>query len=625
MKKALCLFFAVLLCCGALSVPSFSAGEETPAEGLTIGSAQLTAAQTASAGCGARYSASEDDRWAEARQEIVLRDDYVFPDRFNTGHVTEKEELTEFSQKYPEVESRYYQRSWGGVDHSYTTYYITEKTAALYQYCFEGFYVKNAGFTFSNTSEVLMRDFLLEAGSDVRCGIRTALSESQGRVYLCDAELTGSVSAMIYGYNVTALRCYLHDIYADHAKGFSGQRYVSCYFSLGGLNGGNPHPDCLQISGDDSHGGPMDAGDILLYGNRLDAMPTSATATNSCIIIKSEFGAGLRNIQIRRNWINGGNCPVQIGCGSAEMDYYTGVSVSDNYFGCGVNATFSFTSAYADQLKKNGTFSGNRKVNAPEVGSILLLADGRRVSSADGLAGKEVSVAVTLSNYASAGAEGYIRISLCDAAGRVLAFSDTPFAIEGLKPQSETKKISGFSYEMQPLDRVYTASLPAGEPEEGGFYAISVVALGYGGAADILRSTALTADGAAKAHDLTLPAGYLPVERNPEAPSSQFIKAVGACADVTGEDLRQFIVSAFALWGGADDNVHGVIAAKKALNNYLTQFNTAAGAANEAADRGFAILRRMTPAMQKTGARLARILCRLYRPVPFAVKGGSIL
>ena len=152
-----------------------------------------------------------------------------------------------------------------------------------------------------------------------------------------------------------------------------------------------------------------------------------------------------------------------------------------------------------------------------------------------------------------------------------------------------------------------------------------MVALGYGGAADILRSTALTADGTAKAHDLTLPAGYLPVERNPEAPSSRFMKAVEACADVTGEDLRQAIIAAFALRGNADDNVYGVATAKKTLDGYLAQFNTAAEAANKTADLGSEILRRMTPAMQKAGARLARILCRLYRPVPFTVKGGRIL
>lgn len=620
MKKAFCLLFTALLFCGAFAVfPAASGDNSQKEEGLTIDSSRLTAAQTAATDCGARYSASPADWWAEVRQEVVLRDDYVFPDRSNTGRVSASGKLRAFSDKYPQVERSV--QSWGG---NYTTYYITESAAALYDYCFEGFYAKNAFFIFSNKSEVLMRDFSLDAGSNV-CGIRTALSESQGRVYLCDAEMTGSVSALLYGCNITALRCYLHDVYADHAKGFSGQQYISCYFSRGGLNGGNPHPDCLQISGDNSRGGPMNVDNVLLYGNRIDAMPTAGTATNACIIIKSEFGAGFSNIQIRRNWINGGNCPIQIGCGAAKMAYYRDVSVSDNYFGNSLSPMFSFTSAYADSLRENGTFTGNQRIDAPEAGSIFLTVDGKRVSSADELAGKEALVRILLSNYAATAAEGYIRVSLCDAAGNVRAFTDTAFAIDRLLTQSESKAIAGFFYDDQPLDRIYKASLPAAEMSEGDYYIVSVVKLRQDDAADILRSTTLLTGDVTKEHTLTLPAGYLPVERDPDAPAARFISAVEACADVTGEELRAALVAALGLWKGADDNVYGTTNAKKWLSDHLMQFNAAVTAANETAENSAALLGRMVPTMQKIRTGLVRVLGRVCRTIPFSVKGGSLL
>jgi len=616
MKRMLCFFCAVWLCCGVLALPSVTAEEagnadDTP-EGLTIASSRLTAAQTAADAYGARYSDSADDWWAEVRQEIVLRDDYVFPDRNNTGAVTDKENLTEFSEKYPEVEKRYYSRTWGGQDHSYTLYYITDETALRYQCCFEGFYAENAGFVFSNTTaaEVLMRNFRLDAGPDISCGIRTSLSDSQGRVYLCDGEMTGSVSALLYGRNITAIRCYLHDVWADHAKGFSGQQYVSCYFSRGGLNGGNPHPDCLQISGDDGHGGPLSVDDVLLYGNRIDAMPTSATVTNACIIIKSEFGAGLSNIRICRNWINGGNCPIQIGCAASGMKYYRDVAVSENLFGGSISATFSFTSAFADQLR-SGDFSGNRKISTADVGDIGLYTDGQRLGAVgDVVPGSSVAM-VTISNYSITALSGYIRVSLCDADGRVRDFLDTPFAAERLKNQQEAGKLSDFSYEDQPLDRVFSAPLPDTERQDGDFYTVSVVTLSATGAADILRSTPVLSAGTVPPHELTLPAGYLPVERNQKTPSVYFMNAVNRIGNLSGESRRQTLVYACALYNEADDTVYGVAAAKELLDRQLNSFNAEIETVDEAADNGFRILRQITSDAKKTSVMraLLYILC----------------
>ena len=597
MKKTMAALLALLMMLGCIVSLPVSAEGEAEGEGFTFSSDRLAAWQTALPAYGARYSADPADWWAEAKKGISLQTAYVYPDHMNTGHVTPKEELTEFSAKYPDVPAKTSTWTWNGTTYTWTKYTVTDAVAAQYGNCFEGFCITDGYITFSTTEDVLLRDFYLDAGEMNGCGIRTAISDAQGQVYLYDAELEGSSSALLYGPNITAVRCYLHDVWADHVKGFSGQRFVSCFFCTGGLNGGNPHPDCFQFSVDDSHGGPRNTDSVYLYGNRIDAMRTGATVTNACVILKSEFGGGVSDIQIRQNWINGGACPIQIGSAAAGYAYYENVAVCDNLFGYGAQtqSMFSYTGVYADMLRSKTDTSGNRRLTSLSAGGAVWTADGVRATDMASFAGENRAVTVCLSNHLTSVLSGYVRVSLCDSTGQVRKWTDAPFSMEAYIPWQQYSGIADFRYEDQPLDIPVTLTVPTWEVQDGDFYTVSVVTLPQNGAADIIQSVSLSQGAQSLSHAITLPAGRLPIEQDATRPSIQFLQAVEACVNSQGAERRDLLVAACRLYGEADDTTFGVVGAKTALDKCIEEYNRSVSAINETMQNGQALLRASGP------------------------------
>ncbi|MBO5790574.1 MAG: hypothetical protein J6R40_05400, partial [Clostridia bacterium] len=242
---------------------------------------------------GSRYSTNRDDWFAEG--EFVDTGSYVMPDRYNTGYVSDYADLVDFGEKYPTV-----QKSVG--TNGAITYTIDATSAKKYNYVFEGFKIENGGLRMvAQGQTVVVRDFFIDGQKNVGSTIWTPRTieinghpnkgeDFNGRFIVLDGELVGTTQSQVSGFNITVRRCYMHHCQADHVKGFSGQILVGNLITAGGLNGGNPHPDCIQYSVDNGHGKGQATKDVYVYGNRFDIPKTTVNVTNAVIMLKSEFG-----------------------------------------------------------------------------------------------------------------------------------------------------------------------------------------------------------------------------------------------------------------------------------------------------------------------------------------------
>ncbi|MBO5789227.1 MAG: hypothetical protein J6R42_04705, partial [Clostridia bacterium] len=411
LKKSL---LGLLVVAVALSLFTVYAGAFAPTETQTITSAY-----------GSRFSTNPEDWFADGYN--TTQPVYEMPDKNNTGHVTPKDELVPFAEKYPDVP---FKTSAGGV-----TYTINAATAKKYNNVFQGFILEKGCFTVDlpEGDAVVFRDFYLDAGNALGSAFGAPRKLNIGRTIILDAELQGSTHALITGINTTLKRCYLHHCWADHIKGFAGQIIMSNYFTEGGLNGGNPHPDCIQFSVDDGHGKGLDTENVYIIGNRFDNMITDVNKTNCCIIIKSEFGGGIRNLQVRNNWFNGGGTCMQVFVNEKyPMKFYEGVVISDNLFGVG--STYNVDIMYGNDtdgvsLSKKVTATNNQKITKPVVSTIVYTSDGERVYDVADLTGAEKKVTAYVSNYVTSAVDVLVQATLVGPDGKVLK---TTFTQESL-------------------------------------------------------------------------------------------------------------------------------------------------------------------------------------------------
>ncbi|MBP5210165.1 MAG: hypothetical protein J6125_04810, partial [Clostridia bacterium] len=402
---------------------------------------------------GSRYSDNAAD-WFEdgvmPASAAEIPTDYVMPDYSNTGYVSAYEDLVDFGVKYPLVPKK----SAGSGGWTYT---INSTTAALYNYCFEGFKIEHGSISFDEggekvlmtvnnpTNSIVLRDFYINAMADISTCVFTRRLADQTRVVLLDGEFVGSTSSQVTGFNITMKRCFLHQCQADHVKGFSGQYFVGCYFCDGGLNGGNPHPDCVQFTVDDGHGNGLSTDHVYYFGNRFDAMLTKINTTNSCIIMQSEFGGGISDVHINYNWFNGGGVAVQIGAKDNKNvggpEYHTDVEFCYNYFGHGEKweENYKFTARGStlpkiQAVEKNTSTAGTTRATDLDVGSIVYTAGGRQVRTLSGLSGSDKQVTVTVANYNFRSIRAVCSVVVYNAAGERQTTSVKTFDIPGYVP-----------------------------------------------------------------------------------------------------------------------------------------------------------------------------------------------
>ena len=558
---------------------------------------------------GSRYSNNPDDWFAEG--PFVDTDNYVMPDYYNTGYVSAYEDLVDFGEKYPAVAKKV--NSNGTV-----TYNITETTAKHYGYVFTGFKIIGGSISVTNnTKDIVIRDFLIEGTiwegeegptykASVSTGIanpRPAITETDyniGRLIILDGEITGTSHAQLTGFNFTARRLYLHKSLADHVKGFTGQTIVSCLLTDGGLNGGNPHPDCIQYSVDDGHGKGLDTTDVYVYGNRFDIPQTSRNVTNAAIMLKSEFGGGLRNVNICKNWFNGGGAVIQIfNENKYTMRFFEDINVSDNIFGHGeqyMDTRLMFgNDSDGVSLKNKTTHKNNVSIVGLQIGSVVYYSgEDRIIDLAD--ANGSLSVKAVVANYELSAMTAVLQAKLYNAAGQLVATTHVEKTIDKYIRHADHKDDKTFRYEDQPVNEEITLSFAQAPADLSGHYVVvDVYQVKTGKTLELLREDSLTVGGAKRgAHKLSVPTGYSLYDTNANSPSNLFVQTVNTLPAKNGEDLRLGLVRAYEYFDEAEDSINGVTEAKALLAEQVARYNRGVAEENALVEQGLDIVHAST-------------------------------
>ena len=157
-----------------------------------------------------------------------------------------------------------------------------------------------------------------------------------------NCEISGVLSAAIYGGNFTARACYIHDSGADGIKPTGNYVIETCYFTdLGYIS--TAHADGVQM---------VAGSDGLIRWNTFDMIAGEDGYKNSqCMIIQTNNGP-IDNIVIDGNWINGGGYSIQIRDKGNGYGVPTNIQIINNQFG--TDAEFGIIIADG-----NPTISGN--------------------------------------------------------------------------------------------------------------------------------------------------------------------------------------------------------------------------------------------------------------------------
>lgn len=551
------ILFALLL---SIILPLFAVGvTATSAEPSRITSSHLS-----------RYSSDSADWFAEGDAIELLPCD--MPDTNNTGHITPRDELVPFAQKYAITGKT----SSGGI-----TYTITDSIAEKYNYVFEGFSLEKGCFYMQTTKPVVFRDFYINAGSGLSTIFNSPRVNSTGRTIILDGELIGTSHALVSGFNMTVKRCYLHDCWADHVKGFSGQVFMYNFFAAGGLNGGTPHPDCIQFSVDDGHGKGLATENVYILGNRMDNIKTTVNSTNCCIILKSEFGGGVRNIQIRGNWMNGGGTIMQVAAGSKVLAFFENVVIADNHYGRGAMYTTDIM-YYKDHdgvsFSKKVTDENNNKINDVIVSSVSLKNDGRIVQNLSQLTGEKKIVQVMYSNYTQLAEKMLFCASLKDSEGKTISTITKLVDVPRCVPYAEYSKYPNykeFRFFDLPMDLTTDLDLSAfgSIPADATLVVDAYLVENETGIAS-MRQVAINHSGVDDStYALDIPEGYFLIDDNPNSDSAIFISKVNDCYFLGGQFLLEGLREASKYYAKADDAVSGVLEAKANMQELIAMYN----------------------------------------------------
>lgn len=561
---------------------------------------------------GSRYSTNRDDYFAEA--EFVEQETYIMPDEYNTGHVTAFDDLVDFGTKYPEVP-----KSVDSGDGS-VTYTIDAAAARKYNYVFEGFKIIHGSISITTQGEtVVIRDFYIDGAKTVGSLIWTPRKIEinghpnrgelfNGRAIVLDGELIGSTQAQITGFNITMRRCYLHHCQADHVKGFTGQIFVGNLFTAGGLNGGNPHPDCIQYSVDDGHGKGLDTENVFVYGNRFDTPITAVNKTNSVVILKSEFTGGVRNFYFCKNWVNGGGAAIQIhnnnntSTGGGPMKFYENINFCDNIFGNGEsykNRNIDCGTDYDGvSFSKKINATGNITVNTLHAGSVNYYSDGVRVDNLADVTGK-LSVKTVIANYLTSAKNIILKVDIVDANGASIASKFVTSSIAKYPTYAEYTKFENyndFRYADLPVHEEYTLTFNEDlNLTEGCQAQVTVFMEHPSKALELIRKDNITyGDAALKNIPVAVPEGYTIYDTDANSPSNLFKKAVNACKNKEGDALRAALIEAASYYPEIDENIDGVTAAKEKFNQYIEAYNLSISENNVLMEQGLEITAKFT-------------------------------
>ena len=589
-KKLIAMLLVATTLLSLMAIGSFAA---TWTEDTTVTSASESP-------YGSRYSTNRDDWFAEGA--FVEADSYVMPDRYNTGHVTPYEDLVDFGVKYPNVE-----KSTG--TNGAITYTIQAATAKKYNYVFEGFKIENGCIrVLAQGDTVVIRDFFIDSQKNVGSSIWTPRKIEvnghpnkgeyyNGRTIALDGEIVGSNQSQISGFNITVRRCYMHHCQADHVKGFSGQVLVGNLIVAGGLNGGNPHPDCIQYSVDDGHGKGLATENVYVYGNRFDIPKTKVNATNAVIMLKSEFGGGLRNVNICKNWMNGGGVSVQVFYNTdyaTGMQFYENININDNVFGTGEQYRNTHIMWGKDKdgvsLQKKTTATGNATITSLYAGSVVYFNDGERIFDLADATGT-LSVRTVIANYVNLSQRVMLKVDIVNAQGAVIATKYQSADIERYAPHSEYTGYDNYTdlrYADFPVNKEVNITLD-GVPAltEGCQAQVTVFTERPDGSLEPIRIDSLTYhDAPAKTVPVSVPNGYTLYDTNANSPSNLFKQAVAACSGKKGEALREALLVAASYYPDVDEGISGVTEAKAQLDSYIATYNNSISANNDLMESG---------------------------------------
>lgn len=292
---------------------------------------------------------------------------YIMPDEYNTGYLSNFEDLVEIGEKYPELAG------------SKKT--ITKDIAKKYGYVFEGFKFSEGSIQIE-TDHVTIRDFYIYGNTygAISCHGKDGLIE--------DGEIEGTSSNALGGSNYTARRLKIHDVGGDHLKGGDNVTFESCYLYDAGTLSPLAHADGLQISGP--------ACGIRVLGCRIDMPPLPVHhLANACLFLKPDFG-DVRNVQASYNWFNGGGFTTYLVTNNYNV---TCVTYTDNYIGAGRRYGICNKNVSSDELTYENNIELDKK-NLLQAGSVLYTDEsGTRINNLSDLSSENLSVSVNFANY----------------------------------------------------------------------------------------------------------------------------------------------------------------------------------------------------------------------------------
>ena len=341
---------------------------------------------------------------------------YVMPDRYNTGYRCAEEDLVPAAEKYPDC--------FGGTS---TVMTINDTTAAKYGYDFSGFSLTGS-IKIRCSRPVSLHDFYLN--SDAHYGIEN-VGEVCPMVTVSWMEGEGSQSAFFNLGNVTIRHAYVHDVKADHMKGFKNQLVESCYFRDGGTRNPGAHADAIQYSGSSS----QIVNRSRVMGTRMD-LPhlLYEHVANCCFFFKPEasFGGGpvlgFSNVQASGNWFNGGGFTTYL-TPACPLDRIHYVTYTNNKIGYGHNFGAINFGAYGDadgfRSYEGNAYDGNGYVEMLEAGSVVYYAVSgdtkTRVYDMADMTTGEMEVLVNFANYMTVARSYRIEVTVTAADGTVIA------------------------------------------------------------------------------------------------------------------------------------------------------------------------------------------------------------
>ncbi|CVI73540.1 hypothetical protein NDGK_03078 [Clostridiales bacterium CHKCI001] len=340
---------------------------------------------------------------------------YPIPDMYNTGYFSEKENLKDFKEKYPECVLED-----GRIA-------ITEKSAKLYDYHFEGFQCEEKISFLNLQHSVLMENFYVKGNIT----IDYKNSNSNVMVNLRNGEVD---SGMIRAYNIVLDRIYMHDSPSDFINALYQVTIRDCYFRDGGTSP-EAHADGIQIAGYDN----VDADKIEMENVRID-MPyiSGHHVANACVMIQPDYGA-VKGVTLKHCYLNGGGFTIY---SFPKKNTIENVYLEDTVIGYGAKY-----GVYYKDSQENMTEENTLMAERPYVGSVI---------------GKEDSIQYYLNNYSenSHKIAGKITVLKSGEMKESISFENE---IERYLPYEEYENSE--EYPNQPVDRSYKVQLKEGDSE----------------------------------------------------------------------------------------------------------------------------------------------------------------